>query len=376
LTPSACASGTEIVRVRAYTNTEGKGTPHYSNLSNPLTVVRTPNVEISIPTNLKCGIPFTASVPTLSCATAYNWSIPSGWAISGSGASRTITPNGTVGTISISIPNTGGCTVTASKNITTTFNPTISGPTTVCTSGANFQLIDVPSGITPSWSISSPSLFVQGSGIGTNASITPINSFISGQFTLTFNVSGVCGTETRTQVVTVGKPEIPTITILGVSPYGAIHARVDGNHQPPYKWYVNGSLVLTTSSSNVEMNIPGGSCGVTRLLAVSTANACGETFSESRPEHYYTIPCFSYSMFPNPASDELTIEQDLENEELMEIGTAFEVKIFDGKGNELHAQKSDKKLIKIDVRKLKPGFYYVHIIQKEGIIRKQIKIER
>ncbi|MDX5478824.1 MAG: hypothetical protein LPJ98_10245, partial [Cyclobacteriaceae bacterium] len=174
LIPSTCSSGTEIVKVRAFTDTEGKGEPHYSNQSS-LTVQRTPNISISTPppSGIRCGVPFTASVPELLCADSYDWTVPPGWTISGTGRTRTITPLGTSGTISVNIPVAGGCTITTSQIITAPFNYVINGPSLICSTGV-FSVGTLPTGSTISWSSSNPSGLSINSSTG---SATRVNGY-------------------------------------------------------------------------------------------------------------------------------------------------------------------------------------------------------
>ena len=164
-TPDCRGSGAVIVR--AWTNTEGRGTPHYS-LPRSLAITRTPNIAISAPAEIKCGIPFQASLPELACASSYSWTVPSCCTLTGTGRVVTITPAGTApGTISARANLTGGCVVHATDlNVTPSKSGTITGPpaANVCLPGTTYTFAEAPTNSTITWSVSPPNRVVTASG--------------------------------------------------------------------------------------------------------------------------------------------------------------------------------------------------------------------
>jgi hypothetical protein len=85
------------------------------------------------------------------------------------------------------------------------------------------------------------------------------------------------------------------------------------------------------------------------------------------------------SMYPNPASEELHIEMapSVEQNTEGQANSPYEVKLYDSSGNELYSQITSGSKLTLDVRQLKNGFYYVHILYKDGILtRKKIRVER
>lgn len=82
-------------------------------------------------------------------------------------------------------------------------------------------------------------------------------------------------------------------------------------------------------------------------------------------------------VYPNPAAEMITVELDTANVSSINRGFAqYELKLYTTSGEELFSQPVTSAKTLLDVRSLKNGFYYLHLIHKEGIIRKQIRIER
>ena len=83
-------------------------------------------------------------------------------------------------------------------------------------------------------------------------------------------------------------------------------------------------------------------------------------------------------IYPNPASDELFVEWRFEEEALRALYETdeYEVALYDIQGARLFSGKSTSVMFRMDLSKLRNGFYYIHILHKEGLIRKQIRVER
>lgn len=149
-----------------------------------------------------------------------------------------------------------------------------------------------------------------------------------------------------------------------------------------YQWAVTGShssgpLTLTGSELSLRTaNTPD------QILTVSLRmrNSCGWGSWESAVIWTRGEEEEPWRIYPNPASDYLTIEQDAGIQpfsgEGMESTLEYSVKIYNGSGDEVMSLEGirDRKLV-IPVSKLKKGFYIVRIIQDGAITRRRIRIE-
>jgi len=138
----------------------------------------------------------------------------------------------------------------------------------------------------------------------TSCASTTLTTVNSGLITLAANLGNGCTAEASSQI-TVGTP-LPTITITGVAPYGAVTARVTTSAPAPYTWYVDGVLKTTTYVSNVTCPI--GTCGY-HNLSVGVVGTFGPARSEITPESYFDWPCtnVAFAVSPNPADNAITI---------------------------------------------------------------------
>ena len=81
-------------------------------------------------------------------------------------------------------------------------------------------------------------------------------------------------------------------------------------------------------------------------------------------------------IYPNPASDIITISlKDIIGNELNK-NTQFEVSLYDQQGQRIIDNIKVEQEIILNTTHLKNSFYYVHIWFKEGLIRRQVRIER
>jgi hypothetical protein len=389
--------------VRAWTNAEGRGTPHYS-LPRSLTITRTPAVLISVPDEINCGVPFTATATSLACATFYDWTVPSGWQKSGSGSTITITPTGTSGSISVATNFSGGCQIVTSKSISAVFDPKISGNDILCGSSA-YQLLDVPQGATVTWSASPANLFATSSGTGTNITLAPANASVSGQGTLTFTVNSICGISPPIQKsIYVGSPATPTFISSGSNTicYGR-----DANGETTfytstvpgtttYHFEIRNSSGLLEYSTNRSVpNIFFRSIYVSGpgnyQIRVRTSNSCGtsnwytSSFIVLGSNHHSCSDCGRdclLLLYPNPASDVLNVElvTDEESQELLESFTGKKemmvINLYDSFGNEVMRQVSENITAELNINKLKSGIYLIHVKYGDYEVKKTLKIER
>ncbi|MFC0773977.1 T9SS type A sorting domain-containing protein [Terrimonas alba] len=111
-----------------------------------------------------------------------------------------------------------------------------------------------------------------------------------------------------------------------------------------YRWYLDGVLKATTTSSSYQLPMSGNvSCGNFYYFGVRAVGACGVS-----PESYIgatMFPCdFAYTVSPNPGSDNIRIESNdevakLNNKKPAEIQ---EIELYDKMGVIKHKQKFPK----------------------------------
>ncbi|MCH7403082.1 S8 family serine peptidase [Belliella kenyensis] len=283
--------------------------------------------------------------------------------------------------------------------------PTISGPDFLCTS-SSYSLQNPPAGSMVSWSVSPTNLFSGAtSGTGATASLSPASSAISGTATLTFNVNTGCGEIEITKDITVGSPKInmgtysynnntqptqPYFSIINnvvcdlytpVSAEIPIEAGISNFHNLQILHVSDPSLTynVTFSDDLATIYFDFWDYGQEIIFRLTTQNDCGSDFKDFafRSEQCYGY-LSDYKIYPNPASDVLNIEinQSESPESKYSKNGKIELKLFDASGNEVHAAVTSEKKTIVDVRKFKYGFYYLHIIHQEGVIRRQIRIEK
>lgn len=287
---------------------------------------------------------------------------------------------------------------------------TISGPTVICTSSAVYNIPNLPTGTTVTWS--------------STGNVTIVSNYIGNSVTLTSNpgigkliatINNACGRigvdskiiTTRTlpntdftgvqdispqgykELRCVAKAPIQSDIIYdwkldGISVFAAWRDRCyilgpDCNIQPTKRWYrveyqatePCGRVTTTCKMfeyicfySNINNFIDRGSC---------TNNLSATTTSSS-----------TFTYYPNPANNELIVTSinstnDIGNNVITnanQFKVNFEIELYDDKGKKVSALKnnlSDKEIV-IDTRDLPNGNYYLHIIDGTEVIKKQIVI--
>jgi len=193
----------------------------------------------------------------------------------------------------------------------------------VCTGGTQFTLNNAPMGAAMTWSASPANLFSQSSGSFTgtggsqNITLSAASSTSSGTGTLTVT-NTTCGAFLQAQKTFWVGPRQPTgFVSVVVDPWlKRILAMVSSVPDATgYEWYINGSLFTgqNMNSNYVQMPISG-SCFIPGYtVGVKALNGCGTSTMYSE---YHFNPCyeggFFYSFYPNPSSETLTIERNVQ----------------------------------------------------------------
>ena len=299
-----------------------------------------------------------------------------GWQVSGSGASVTITPSSSNGTISVTANFSGSCpSQTVSKAIVITNDIQISGADNgAC--ATTYSAGTLPAGSTITWTYSSNLQRIPG---GSGLMVVPTNpsSYAPGWVKATVTNPNGCNFE-KTKDIWVGIPGLPSVSFQSFNVYGGgtFTAPSFAGAVTGYTWTVSSSLTIVSgggpNDSSITVSIKTGQAFGD--IFVTARNSCGGSQQPSQIR-VNRIQSFSYSVYPNPADTELTIEAERVDTTSKEL-QPFDVILFDESGNELFTQRMEDDKTKIPVSKFKNGFYYLHIHSEEGITKKKIRIQR
>jgi hypothetical protein len=243
----------------------------------------------------------------------------------------------------------------------------IQGLATICNTANTTYTIDGVcdfNGIT--WTASSNIQIVN----NTNGQVT-IRRTGTGSGWIQANVQGVL----LRRNITLGTPSL-SVTGVGIGPYGQVDASVTGG-SAPFKWYRNGSLVLTSSSRYVTLQF---SCNG-GVLKVTSTNGCG-TGSDST---IISQGCYPYytSVYPNPSDNEIFIQRkaslpnSVDDTEYMKVlsEASTTIELYDIRGTMIIKKQFDKKTdLTLNVSKLENGNYFLRIISSEIEIDEMHKI--
>src|SRR5690606_22804375 len=259
-------------------------------------------------------------------------------------------------------------------------NDFITGPSIICTSG-NMSITDLPSyaGATVSWSSSNIGVLTinSSSGVATRVGLN------SGSVVITATITTACGSTSITKNVHVGLPT-NVYGLLDGQPVSypqycntASRLAVFGSGIQTYNWAVtDGSIALTPLIDHPHMADIGFFSDYVRIRA-RVSNTCGN----SDFIYYLLDPTMWFMAYPNPATNELTIQfSDISDAELLpkavylyhESSTipkkqANVKEVYDKNG-----LLEGNKLI-WDVSSLPRGTYYLHVVPSEKSDKKGIE---
>ncbi|EPA00292.1 Lysyl endopeptidase [Indibacter alkaliphilus LW1] len=267
----------------------------------------------------------------------------------------------------------------------------ISGPDFLCSTNT-FTLQNTLAGSTVSWS-ASPAGMAGISGSGNSVNLTPQGN---GQVTLTATISTDCGdVEVQKTFVTATGP-IPTSAIslepFESSPYVCPNQTFGFHPGPNEPWYQYEVQVVNGHYTEVNHGyfwihfnnyIPSPPYPLVYDAGVSVRIHNGCSWSDWKPVSMYTEPSCAgggcelcFLTFPNPADEELQVHWNPQVKRTAGDDPGFDVQFYDQRGKILFSQSGISEKISLETRKFKNGFYYLHIRYKEGLIRRQIRVER
>jgi hypothetical protein len=250
----------------------------------------------------------------------------------------------------------------------------------------SYILQNHPPGSTVNWSVSPSRLFSGStSGNGSSAILSPFHTNSSGQATITFTVTTACGTITIPKTFWVGKPAIPGAITGNTTPGPGSYTPYYINNLPagatsmswglPYCVGCSQPWSFVSGQNDILITAQvGDSDGYVQAMGV---NACG-TGGASLLYVTASGPCDPCPrIFPNPVSDLMTIEwMDKEGFVVDQEIETYELSLYNSVGAIILTQTAKNPSIQLDLSQVRNGFYYLHIETKNGLIRKQIRIER
>jgi hypothetical protein len=261
----------------------------------------------------------------------------------------------------------------------------IQGSTQICSTPETYTIPNLPTGATVTWSII-PSSGV--ASLSTSGNTATLSKTDNGSLQLSSTVHSACGDIILPiKELYVGLPPSPGSTSPSLNPMcpGQVkvvsllpRAGIDS-----YYWYTNDTGITVSGNSiygNIEANDPG-----TYQLKIRTTNSCGSTEQSYfvNVSDYGDTRCsgtaYRYSIYPNPAGNQVTVAYVKNGEELeiQKFKKEFSMKLYNDKGKEVSSanNNSEENSYSLDTSKLPDGNYFLHITDDKETIKKQIIIK-
>jgi hypothetical protein len=363
----------------------------FSNWSSSLAITRTLGNPAAITgsSSVNCTDVSTKtySISAVPGATSYTWALPSGWTGTSTTTSITVTPSGTTGG-NITV-RANGCSLQSSPSTLSiqlnqfdpANNPYVASNLVgaLCEVGNTYFLINQPPNTTVTWQATPSNLLVTSSGTGTSAFLQAANNFVNGQGTITFTIVGPCGTITRNLTFWVGR----------VQSQAASGIYITGNATPtPFFTYGYGLSSVPTGQGSItyRWQIPSGSywnitfdAGYYISAQVGTNAGSIEGFWQNNcgtetGTYLYVVPSAGggggepESIYPNPASESLTVQFGDENEKRVKLINSESVTIFE--------TTETAKTMTMPINNLKEGTYYLIINDGKTTKKERVVIKR
>lgn len=257
----------------------------------------------------------------------------------------------------------------------------ISGDSTVCTSGSTFTLNNPPPNVTVNWTQSNNLTYV--SGQGTDNYVVKATTWASDSGWVQASISGDFGNiNIRKDDFWVGNPGQPITDPSGYPTYqmtlGQIKTiRVVSAPGNPYQyvWNITGSITKL-SGGGTQCTVEATTTGLGNFY-VNSINTCGTSVTGGGSVNVSSGGGGGILLSPNPVNNILTIEINNKNtpDNLNNINSkTSELRVYDKMMN-LKMKKTFKGVkTKINVRNLKQGVYILQIISGNKNYKKEIMV--
>ncbi|MEO5571613.1 MAG: T9SS type A sorting domain-containing protein [Bacteroidia bacterium] len=334
----------------------------------------------------------TYSVPAVTGAAGYNWTSPAGTIIIGGQNTTSIT-------VSFPVVYTGAPPVCVSANSSCASSVArcktvgssipgqpgaMAGPTTnICNSTVQYSIASVPkaNGPTPyTWTNPAGTTITSGQG-STTIQLQVSPSFTSGFLTVTANTN-LCspGSSTPRTITISGKPNTPPTITANPASFcngGFPNFSVTPiSPQPVNNWSVsNGTITAGQFSTNIDVTWGTG----TGTVNVIASNTCGS--SGTRSQDFTGIACreegrnstTAFSVYPNPAHDNLTVSIDV-NET-----AGFTIKLMDVSGRVVLSENrtglAGLNIYELNLSHLSKGLYMLEVKSSQNNWKKKVVVE-
>ena len=272
---------------------------------------------------------------------------------------------------------------TGATTTTTEQSPSVSGPSVVCSSGATFEVSNLPDGVSVSWSASPSHYFTTTSGTDSTFSTAWTGGFRKGVGTITATLVTSCDTFNLTKSVWAGTPASPTaITLLpddGVCRGPAYYYQVGLLH--PYPSYVSswywdlqspGVIIGSRTGSSLKFYYPSGTTPGRYSVAVKAVNPCGD--SSYHIEYFDVIDCdrmemVSFNIYPNPVRDVLNVEITANDAVEINPEAITELRIYDTFLSLKKQLTFSGSTVSVNTGDLPQGVYLMQFVTAEDFLR-------
>jgi hypothetical protein len=271
--------------------------------------------------------------------------------------------------------------------------PQIQGSTQFCNT-ETYTIPNLPAGASVNWTVS-PSYLVTTTSSGNSITLTKA---YNGNIVLSATVSSACGDVNLNPLpIKVGTPvfDIPSFTNSeNGMPFWCSNATGNSftlentNHTGVYEARLLNYPSLTVFATNnnaypgsdVFGYVPAGYY----VFQIRATNNCGtsdwiETEVESTDCSNNFRISSNYTLYPNPANDEITIEYTAlqGGENLSKPLQQKDVKLYNQKGEILLSSlwKENEQKLRLETKNVPDGTYYLHITEGKETIKKQIIIK-
>ncbi|MFV5684427.1 PKD-like domain-containing protein [Flavobacterium sp. GB2R13] len=236
------------------------------------------------------------SIAVVTNATTYNWTIPTGWAITaGTGTnSITVTSGNTGQNGNISVTAENSCGTSATRTLAVTVAPTtpatpgsITGTVTQCPAltGQIYSIAAVTNATTYTWTV--PIGWSITAGAGTN-SITVTSGNAGQNGTISVTAGNSCGTSSANTLAVTVSPATPTTpgAIAGTSSAcpgitGLTYSIAAVTNATTYNWTVPTGWSITAGTGTNSITVTSGSTGQNGTISVTAENSCGTSAAKT-----------------------------------------------------------------------------------------------
>lgn len=271
--------------------------------------------------------------------------------------------------------------------------PAISGTSgVVCTSGAEFTLNNVPPGFSCSWYVSKNAYCFNSptSGSGSSVTLYPNSSCVGKEAEITFNIThnGTasykqnffvnCPIETQTSVSVLDSYGSGVDYVCPYNNYTVYFHNNDFNcSTSDFDWVLSSGWSENYSANNyMSFNTNDTYYGYVEIWAKTSC-------SPSTRVHLYTLylgsgNCDEFLLFPNPASNYVTIEINRQKLHSVDLKTNHEcmVSIIDKSGITRFSNKINSFPYRLETSNLPEGIYFINFQYENKLYNSRLVIER